>query len=281
MISISALGPENTFSERAAQLYAQGLPQEATLQLYPSIRKAFSAVGNECSMGVLPIENMVEGYIQQVLDMLLARPELVIIDELLLPVRFSFVANLQSMDTLQKVYAQFAAQGQCSDFLDRLQHGVQIITTESNGTSLQQVLRGIPDEGAIIPSRTLDKYSFPHVIEGVDDYKNNQTRFIVIAKTPSPRPAAQAYKTSIVIVEGVDRPGMLSDILNAFAKRKINLVSIISRPTKSSLGKYHFFVDVEGHADTPEIREAFVEIRRNNEVRLLGTYPRALAPLQE
>jgi uncharacterized protein (DUF362 family) len=72
---------------------------------------------------------------------------------------------------------------------------------------------------------------------------------------------------------------MLSDILSSFSKREINLISIMSRPTKESLGKYHFFIDIDGHSENPAIRDALAEIHKCGEVKVLGTYPRAGKPL--
>jgi len=273
MISIATLGPKNTFSEMAAKAYISYIGQDADIQLFPTIKKAFSAVGNECSLGILPIENMLEGYVQPVLDLLL-NAELKIIDELLLTIHFSFAANCKSQKDVKKVYAQFVTQGQCSDFLDSI-HEAELITTQSNGDSLDRVLEGEEYVGAIVPSHTLKTNSFPFMIENVNDYKNNQTRFIIISDKKPSLDESRGYKTSLVIVEGIDRPGLLSDILAAFSKRNINLVSIMSRPTKESLGKYHFFIDIEGHSKMPHIQEALEDIRVCGDVKLLGSYPKA------
>jgi prephenate dehydratase len=272
MPTIAALGPENTFSDRAARSYAEGTDQKTDIRLYPTIKKTFMAVGTECRLGVLPMENMVEGYVQPVLDLLL-HSETKIRDEFLVPIQFSFVANCDELRRVKRVYAQFVSRGQCSEFLDSIS-GVELVTTASNGASLRHVVESTqPDEGAIVPRHCLDRYEFALVREDVNDYPNNTTRFIVLGTTDAPFDKHRAYKTSLVIVEGMDRPGMLSDILQAFAGHNINLVSIMSRPTKELIGKYHFFVDFEGHTAMPHVREALREIRKFNDVKLLGSYP--------
>lgn len=275
MTRIATLGPRNTFAERAAQLFTKRIVPAPTIELYPTIKKAFCAVGQECELGLLPIENMVDGYVQPLLDLLL-HSELYIVDELLLPVQFAFVANAPTLEQVQRVYAQFVTQGQCSDFLDSLTHQ-ELITTPSNGASLEQVLKADPADGALIPLHALEQNSFAQVIHAVNDYANNTTRFIAIGPQPTPYNKHLLYKTSLVIVEGMDRPGMLSDILQAFSHHNINLLAIISRPTKEMLGRYHFFMDIEGHADMPHIQQAFGEVREFNDVKFLGSYPRALS----
>ena len=91
----------------------------------------------------------------------------------------------------------------------------------------------------------MGKSDFELVIENVADYPNNQTRFVVVEKSPARHDPAKSYKTSLLIYESVDRAGILSEILTAFSSRGINLVSIMSRPTKEVLGRYHFFIDIE------------------------------------
>ena len=273
MSRIATLGPKETFSEIAATRWGALHSGEQSIQLHPSFRKVFEAVGSSADYGIFPIENMVEGYVQQVLDLLLGG-SLTIIDELLLPIQFSFVSQGKS-DELTTLYAQFVTQGQCSEFLDTHDH-CRLITTESNGESVGKALKAKKGEGALVPHHALKNHDFATVKENVNDFAHNQTRFIVVAPQGEPLPAVQGYKTSIVIVEGVDRPGMLSDILRAFAQRGVNLGAIISRPTKAILGKYHFFIDIEGHYEDEKVADALREVCTCGEVKILGSYPRGI-----
>jgi prephenate dehydratase len=273
MSLIAALGPESTFSEIAAKQYAEGQVEKPSIQLFPTIKKVLAAVGERCSYAILPIENMIDGYVQPALD-LLVHSRLTIIDELLVPINFSFVANSQSLDQVQRIFVQFATEGQCAEFLESFPEA-QRITTQSNGESLQSVINGGKADAAIIPRHALAAHSFPLVINDITDYENNTTRFIVLAEQETAHDPAATYKTSLVVMEGVDRPGMLSEILSTFSKRDINLVSIMSRPTKESMGKYHFFIDIEGYALDPEVQAALAEVRHRGNVKLLGSYPKA------
>jgi prephenate dehydratase len=273
MHRIAALGPENTFSEIAAKKYIERQAGIESIEFFPTIKRVIDAVGKRCAYAILPIENMIDGYIQQTLDLLL-HSRLTIIDELLLPVNFSFVANNSSLDQVQRIFVQFATEGQCTEFLATIPEA-QRITTQSNGESLQKVMHGEPYDAAIVPSHCLGIRSFPLVVGDIADYANNATRFIVLAEQENAPNLAIAYKTSLVVMEGVDRPGMLTDILSAFSTRGINLVSIMSRPTKESMGKYHFFIDIVGYALDPSVQAALSEVRRCGNVKLLGSFPKA------
>ena len=272
MKTIAALGPANTFSEIAARMYAERHAPDAQIHLFPTIKKVFSTIGKKYDLGIIPIENMLTGYIPQVLDLLL-HSRLTIIDELLVPVNFSFAANCSSIDEVKRVYVQFVSQEQCSDFIESLSPQAEIITTESNGDSFERVLNGGPGEGAVVPSHALRSRNFPLVIDSVSDYVDNKTRFIVLAEQEQEYNDQLSYKTSIALIEGLDRPGMLSDILAAFATRGINLRSIISRPTKESMGKYHFFIDIDGYARDKLIQDALSEVRKCGFVKMIGSFP--------
>ena len=83
------------------------------------------------------------------------------------------------------------------------------------------------------------------------------------------------WKTTIVFSElGADHPGALVDALVEFSSREVNLVRIESRPWKKQLGRYLFYIDIEGREEDPVVGEALVELRRKAEmVKVLGTYP--------
>ena len=82
-------------------------------------------------------------------------------------------------------------------------------------------------------------------------------------------------KTSIAVTPNNDRPGLLCSMLLAFADRKINLTKLESRPAKSKLGDYVFFIDFQGHRDEADVKEAFADIGRELSLKVLGSYPEA------
>jgi prephenate dehydratase len=273
MNKLAVLGPAGTFSELAAKKYIKNIDNNMEIEFYSTITKAFNAVGKECEFGIIPIENTLDGYVQVALD-LLAQSDLYIVKELVIPIQFAFLGNASELSEIKKIYAQFKTQGQCCNFLEQL-NSTKIITTESNGESYEAAKVGVVGEGAIVPQYLLNKEKeFSLNIENVTDSKDNHTRFIVLSKNPPKHDHRKTYKTSIVIMDAKDdKPGILARVLNEFASRDINLTSIISRPTKIGLGKYYFFIDVEGNYDRDEnIRQAINKISENNVVKVLGAY---------
>ena len=174
---------------------------------------------------------------------------------------------------INKIYVQFKTQGQCLKFIETLNAGVY--TTESNTESLDMVKYGIEGEGAIIPKHLYKSASnFRLRIDDVTDGEKNETRFIVLAKKGDKRKLeGKKYKSSIIVIDAVDRAGVLSEIINEFSERNINLTSIISRPTKMKLGKYHFFIDIEGNYNEDEnLKKAIENIKAKNNIKVLGSY---------
>ncbi|MCE0559365.1 prephenate dehydratase domain-containing protein [Motilimonas sp. E26] len=275
MSVVATLGPKDTFSDMATQRYllAQGLSSKVAY--FPTLKTAFNAIGNEADWGVLPIENLSEGYVQVVLDGLMAT-DLFIRDEILLPIKFALVTNCQSLAEVRSLYVQFVAHGQCSEFIESLQ-GIAIHNTQSNMESLNALEGATEPAAAVIPHHVLKEWNKDcFKIDNVTDFAHNQTRFLVLGKQPQKIDPALAYKTTLVVRDDHDKPGVLGSIVTALSDRRINMTSIMSRPTKSQLGKYHFFIDIEGHCEQDNIAAAIAQINLSYQVKVLGSYQAAV-----
>ncbi len=274
MNKILTLGPKGKFSDAATLEYTDTLGGAWQVVYFPSIGSALKAIGKTCEIGVLPIENYSEGFIPLVLDHLV-NADLRIIGEIMLPVQFCLVSMASELSAINQLFVQFVAKGQCSEFIESLGK-IGIVTTESNIESLDLARNSADKSAAIVPLGSFSPDDFRIVVENINDFKNNQTRFFAL--TSSTRTSEQIecgeYKTSIVVLDDKDRPGLLGEILNSFSKRSINLTSIISRPTCREFGKYHFFIDFAGRVQDPGISDALREIQKINKVKFLGSYPK-------
>ena len=69
-------------------------------------------------------------------------------------------------------------------------------------------------------------------------------------------------------------PGALVAAMTELAIRDIDLTRIESRPTRTELGTYMFFLDFVGHIDDDSVAEALRALhRRCADVRYLGSWP--------
>lgn len=269
---IATLGPTGTFSERAAQhwLTADSSNKNA-LHFYPSLARTLAAVPENCELAIVPIENIVEGIVSPVVDSFVRRP-LQIIGEVMVPIQFAYVANHSQPE---RIFAQFVAQGQCSEFLAG--QSAPVLTTASNSESLQQLLDSKQPAGAIVPAHALAEHHFAHMQQDVTDVAHNETRFIAV-REPRELEAAQPsidYKTAILIIDDADHPGLLVEHLQVFAAYRVNLTALVSRPTGRRFGHYHFYIECEGHAHDSSIQAALTLIQLRNRVTVLGSFPKA------
>ncbi len=266
-MKVATLGPAGTFSEIAARLAMQNLAAQELI-FYPSLQRTLAAVPDHADIAVVPIENIVEGVVSPVVDGLVKNP-LQIIAEYEIPVRFSWAANHSQP---QKVFAQFVAQGQCSEWLSEQQ--LPLISTASNTEAFELLQQTSEPAAALVPEHLLAGHEFAWVQHDVCDVPHNVTRFVVLSQNEQwvEYNPETSYKSSILILDDEDHPGLLLEHLQAFAVHQINLVSLISRPTGNKFGRYHFFIEFEGHLKNPRVQAALSAIMLRNRVIKLGSY---------
>jgi prephenate dehydratase len=251
-LTIAHLGPTGTYSETAALAYAKSLePQSSRLISYPSIALALrSIISQETDLAVVPVENSTEGSVVMTLDALWQWDGLQIQRELVLPISHALLSQGASLQHITKVYSHPQALAQCQKWLEAHLPTVEILPTNSTTEAIQRVA-GEPTAGAIASPRAAQLYPVPILIEPINDYSDNCTRFWVMGLTPN----IEGDRMSLAF-QVKDMPGALMKPLEVFAKRQLNLSRIESRPTKRSLGEYVFFIDIEIH---PPQKDLLVE----------------------
>lgn len=277
MSKIAVLGPVGTFSECAAKKYIDAYHLDMEPIFYDSIDETFHAVGKECKYGLIPIENTLDGYVQRTLDLMLEM-DVVVVDEIIVPVQFSLVSNAPDPAEIKKLHVQFKANGQCRSFINTLK-GAKINITESNMESYNLAREGREGEAAIVPAH-VDATGFAYFDRNVTDMSDNYTRFIIV-KDMSHDPGSRlkkprregTMKIPVFVSPLVDRPGMLFDILRTFNERRINLTAIMSRPTKKIMGTYHFYMEIDAYSeDFDTIMEAAKLIDVKYNLKIMGAY---------
>ena len=266
-MKIGVLGPEGTYSEKAALCWSS----DATLVYFPDFEEVLMAVeAGKLDAGVVPVENSLEGAVPLVMDLLL-RLQVVIISEVNLRIRHCLVGRGEG--EIKVVLSHPQALAQCRQYLRKHYPKAEVRTTGSTSHAAK-LAQEFPEMAAIAEAGTAEKYGLLVLARDIQDEGNNVTRFLVAgSKIPE---ATDRDKTSLVIYLQRDRPGALFSILKEFASRKINLTRIESRPSRRGLGDYYFYIDLEGHVSDEKVREALAGIEAEAAmVKVLGSYPRA------
>ncbi len=286
-MKVAYLGPAGTFSEEALHLAAAG----AAFEPLPvaTIHAAVEAVETGAAeRALVPFENSIEGTVRPTLDALAFDTDRVrIVGEFDLEVHQMLIAarDLPLAD-VETVLSHPQPIAQCAAFLRAELPGASIETVSSTSEAVRRVAAE-PDRpwAALGSAGAAAAYDAVVLRENVEDEAGNVTRFAWLADAGAEPPVAAeglAWRTTLVFFElGDDHPGALVDALSVLADREINMTRIESRPRRSGLGSYLFFLDLDGRADEGAVAAGIEALRgRAETVRVLGSYPvGAPAPL--
>jgi len=268
---IYCLGPEGSYSEIAAKLFSKIL-KENTIVCCNSIYDVFQQLENSenNSYGVVPSENSIEGSVSLTQDLLLEfYDKIKIYGELDININHCLVGY--NKEKIKKIYSHPQALAQCRRYIKK--HNWEVIPVSSTAKAVKLVKSiGSEEVGAIASKEAAKLYNLKVLEEGVQDYRNNTTRFILIGrKGLKLNLKGDGVKKSTVIIKLIeDRPGALYEILKVFNDFNVNLTRIESRPSKEELGNYIFYIDYI----TPENEERLIEMlrRRVAYIKHLGSY---------
>jgi len=226
----------------------------------------------EAEYGVVPVENSIEGSVNQTYDLFLEH-NLKVRGEIVLKIVHCLITNPKTeLDSIEVVYSHPQALAQCRGFLEKL--GCEVIPTYDTAGSVKMMKeKGLLSAGAIASERAAEIYGMKVLTKGIADNPNNYTRFFALSKNDSPPTGRD--KTSIIF-STKHLPGALYQALEEFALRNINLTKIESRPTKQTPWEYNFYLDFEGHRSEERCQEALKGLGKKSAfIKVLGSYPKA------
>ncbi len=227
----------------------------------------------EITFGVVPVENSLEGSVNQNYDLFLEY-NLKVCGEVIVKIEHCLIANPStSLGAVKAVYSHPQALAQCRNFLERL--GREMIPTYDTAGSVKMLKeKNLKDAAAVASERAAEIYGMKILARDIADNKENYTRFFVLSKEDAPMTGRD--KTSIIFA-AVHEPGSLYHALGEFAKRNINLTKIESRPTKQTPWEYNFYLDFEGHRNEERCTEALKALEKYAAfIKILGSYPKAV-----
>jgi prephenate dehydratase len=273
---VAYLGPPGTFTSDA--LRAAGAGEAVDEQPAASIYDAIMAVADgSADRALVPFENSIEGAVRSTLDALAFETDAVaIVGEHDFPIRTSLIAHRPiELEKVEAVLSHPQASAQCARFIRENLPGAEVRAAPSTADAVRQVSESEEPWAALGAAGAAELYGCTILREGVEDEPDNVTRFVWLAPAGTEAGGEGPWKTSLVFSElGADHPGALVEALAEFSDRDVNLTRIESRPLRQGLGRYMFFVDLEGAASEPVVAEAIEALRAKAEsVRILGSYP--------
>ncbi|MBI2311223.1 MAG: prephenate dehydratase [Betaproteobacteria bacterium] len=268
-LSVGYLGPRGTFSEEAAvRRFGSGA------QAVPcgSIDEVFRKVeAGQVSYGVVPVENSTEGAIGRTLDLLLGTP-LKICGEIVLPVHHCLMSRTGAARSVKKIYSHAQSLAQCHEWLSQNFPQAARVPVVSNSEAAR-LASGEKGTAAIAAKPAAALYALKLVAENIEDEPDNTTRFLVLGRqdvAPSGKD-----KTSMVM-SAKNRPGAVHALLTPLAENGVSMTKLESRPSRTGMWEYVFFLDIEGHQEDVGVARALAELREKAAfLKILGSYPAA------
>jgi prephenate dehydratase len=281
-------GPEGTYTQEALLADTAGLELE-TVPL-PTIYDTVMAVhAGDVDRALVPIENSLEGSVNATLDALAIETDDVrIVGEVVHPIRHCLIARtVLELSAIEVVVSHPQANAQCARFIRTRLPAARVVAGSSTAEAVRTVAGHDGPWAALGNRAAAERYSCQVLHAGVEDVADNETRFVWLAGAGAapggPRvsvggaAALGPWKTAIVFWGvGSEAPGWLVACLSEFAERGVNLTRIESRPRKQGLGRYMFFVDLEGREDDTHVAAGLSGLRsRVQALRVLGSFPAA------
>lgn len=274
--TIAYLGPGGSYTEMAKDIFCEKYNLNAPQQVMKSIRSVLELLDETPNaVGVLPVENSIEGTVRESIDNLIRtkNSNIRILSEFVMPIRHCLLARTTEISSITGIISHPQALAQCQNFIhNELPCRPNII----EATSTAEAARSLQDYNltyaAIGSAKTADIYYLNILKENINDDPDNQTRFALIGDFETPK--TENDNTTLAF-STENKPGALLDILQIFHNYGVNLSYIDSRPSKTLFGEYTFFVDFDGHVSDEKIQKLLEEIKHKTQYyRLVGSYER-------
>ena len=269
---IAYLGPEASNTHAAA---LKKFGASVDYHAMATVSDIFTAVEKgETDYAVIPIENSTEGSVREALDSFV-ESELKIVAQSYLEINHALISNAK-LEDIKKVYSKDQALAQCRHWLQRHLPHAQLVDAPSTSRAVQMA-KAEAGTAAVAGDLAAEHYGVPIVERNIQDKADNTTRFFVIGRKASGPVGGGKDLTSLLISlgdEAASHSGSLLKMLNPLAERGINLSKIESRPSKKRPWDYYFFIDVTGHYEDANMKEALVELKKFCPmVKWLGSFP--------
>ena len=269
-LRIAYLGPAGTFSHAAVAKHFGTFVEAVPLPAIDEIFRALDA--GQTDFAVVPVENSTEGAVGRTLD-LMCTTDLAICGEIKLRVQQNLLSNAGSLARITKVYSHAQSLAQCVQWLARHLPVVPRIAVASNAEAAR--LAAAEEGAAAIAGENAGViYGLATLSPHIEDEPNNTTRFWVLGRQRIGRSGNDA--TSLVM-SCPNRPGAVVELLEPLARHGVSMSRFESRPARTGLWEYLFFVDVVGHREDAPVAAALAELNAKAPfLKLLGSYPAAL-----
>jgi len=274
--TIAYLGPGGSYTEMAKDIFCEKYRIRAKFEPLSSIKQVLEFIDdNPNTIGVLPIENSIEGAVRETIDNLIRtkNENVRILSELVMPIKHCLLSKTTELYSISGVISHPQALAQCQNFIhNELPIHLNIIEAASTAEAARSLQNYNLTYAAIGSAKTADIYNLNILKDNINDDPDNKTRFALIGDFETPK---TTNDITTLAFSTENKPGALLNVLQIFHNYGINLSYIDSRPSKTKFGEYTFFVDFDGHISDEMTVKALEEVKTHTRYyRLVGSYER-------
>lgn len=268
-MKIAIQGEAGSFSHEVVACMLRGstiVPCTRSAEVFDRVQR------DSVQAAVIPIENSLAGSVTEHLDLLLASDVFIQREFRLRIIHNLIAAPGVKLSHLHQAFSHPIALEQCREFFRRHRHIEPLPFYDTAGSVKHVMEKRLSDAAGIASRRAAEVYGGKILKAGIEDDKQNFTRFFLIRKQRRILP--EANKTSIAFkVKNV--AGALFKALSVFALRDISLSKIESRPLRGRPWEYVFYLDFL-RGDDDAARNALRHLGEVSDlVKVLGIYPSA------
>lgn len=272
---VACLGPEGTYTEAARYKLLEKALDKMTADFLPYNATVVQAVEKEdYDIGIVPVENSIEGDVVEVLRELNHARRITILGEIILGIQHLLIGWPGS--EISEIHSHPQALAQCRTYL--LNNYPQAKQEPSSSTTAAvELARNNRQVAAIAGSRAAQIYNVPILAEDIGDVKGNSTRFLMLGKGDT-YPTGQD-STALIFIPTKDEEGILAKCLTRLSDYGINLTKLDSRPT-GIMRQYAFWVTLDGHIKNDSVKQGIEDMKNTycSSLRILGSYGKAELP---
>ena len=262
-------GTEGAYSQLALNEY---FGENADSYHVDTWRDAMEAIQNgEADYAVFPIENSSAGIVAENYDLLMEY-DVTIVGEQIIKIDHALLGVPGArIEDITEVYSHPQALMQCAEYLDK-HPKMERKALKNTAVAAQKVKTdGLCSQAAIAGVHNANIYGLTVLDECIQDNKENETRFIVVAKEKTYLKTAD--KVSLCFALPDDEAGALYRIMSHFIFNGINLTRIESRPSKGGTWGYQFFIDFVGNLKQESVVNALRGLKEEtSSFKILGNY---------
>ena len=275
-MDLGFLGPIGTHSEAAAMFLGEYLG-EVRLCPFPDIFSVIRATAEgDVDTSIVPVENSLEGSVNVTVDSLAESDDLAVEREIIWKIHNQLMARNPD-GGVEVIYSHPQPLAQCQRYLREHFPKARLVPVDSTAKAAEFVAGQGAGAAAICTARAGELYGLRAVATEIQDGTANETRFYQLRRRPAPV-LGEGEEGRAAIVFQIDgaKAGTLCAVLEEFSIRGVNMTRILSRPARTGLGVYIFFIDLEilaGESRVP-LDEALVAVKKKSLwLKELGRFP--------